>query len=44
MTESAVDLDSLIVKMAFGSVSKNDKESKEKDSKETKEKVKKTNP
>jgi hypothetical protein len=30
--------------MAFGSVSKNDKETKEKDSKETKEKVKKNNP
>jgi len=44
MTESAVDLESLIGKMAFGSVSKNDKETKEKDSKETKEKVKKTNP
>lgn len=44
MTESAVDLESLIGKMAFGSVSKNDKESREKDSKETKEKVKKTNP
>jgi phospholipid/cholesterol/gamma-HCH transport system substrate-binding protein len=44
MTESAVDMESLIGKMAFGSVSKNDKESKEKDSKETKEKVKKTNP
>lgn len=44
MTESAVDMESLIGKMAFGSVSKNDKETKEKDSKETKEKVKKTNP
>lgn len=44
MTESAVDLESLIGKMAFGSVSKNDKETKEKDSIETKEKVKKNNP
>ncbi len=41
MTESAVDLESLIGKMAFGSVSKEEKESK---GKESQEKAKKTTP